>query len=666
MKVVQQEDKLGTQEELLCSLQASNSAMSLEPKPTAPGDSSVDLTVTFSDNLIGWLAARHPVVSNVVDGFAKSNGVKVTYFVADDNCVKVTLSGSQKGITQVKEEILAIDYQLQFDIETKTKELSCMFAPLLTSPIVLSALEEIEDSHHIELSVIEQSNASVSVQEFSSRLNPKDVGKPLCVTDFRQFITSKVSIPLLFDWKVQDKSGKVSSLGTAANQHLNQFWNSSNDIKTTLVVNGVKYIADVSSLKLVNVSTREECALIQEQKQPIWSYCIEANQFIEHEESDSRALEQLYQFGGSSVTLAGSRHTLDLGQMQQIDLNTGEGVTVRRHPPITQGIAPTYDITISVRGLVDGLDAGIKAIQEKLESLITSCTISIDFLTSIPQKWQEIILVQIFNAAREYCVKIGSFGVENGKLEMQLQGAKEVLDKVQVALKEHCLDLQHHVISLIDLAVQKSLQDINDMNTCPQEWEPQNADVQLFSVNDGNSEWTGIAALIKQTIPRVAIFAIQRIQNIKLWDKYALEMKHMSERNSGQVNEKFLFHGTRGTDPHTVIESVKGIDFRYSRRDYQLLWGTGAYFAVNASYSDNYCYVNQTLQMKQLLLVRVLTGKSCGYGYRNDPDLTKPPPLSQGSHELFDTVNGFTNGSYVYVVYDHDRAYPAYLISYIS
>ena len=169
---------------------------------------------------------------------------------------------------------------------------------------------------------------------------------------------------------------------------------------------------------------------------------------------------------------------------------------------------------------------------------------------------------------------------------------------------------------------------------------------------------------MRQTLPNVTLYSICRIQNVKLWEKYALEKKQMSDRNNGDVNEKLLFHGTRNTDPCQIIESVRGIDFRYSRRDYQPLWGAGSYFAVNASYSDNFCYVDQAQQLKQLLVVQVLTGKSCNYGRKNDPNLTKPPPLKEGGVDLYDTVNGYTNGSYVYIVYDHDRAYPAYLISY--
>ena len=159
-------------------------------------------------------------------------------------------------------------------------------------------------------------------------------------------------------------------------------------------------------------------------------------------------------------------------------------------------------------------------------------------------------------------------------------------------------------------------------------------------------------------------YQLHRIQNRQLWDKYALEQKHMSERNDGKVNEMKLFHGTRKTDPKVIVQAVRGIDFRYSRRDHPLLWGAGAYFAVNASYSDRYCCIDNSSGMKQLLLVRVLTGYSCHYGKRNDPDLRKPPPLSQGNHVLYDTINGYTNGSTVYVVYDHDRPYPAYLITY--
>ena len=195
----------------------------------------------------------------------------------------------------------------------------------------------------------------------------------------------------------------------------------------------------------------------------------------------------------------------------------------------------------------------------------------------------------------------------------------------------------------------------------PEEWKPQTKSCEVQNVAVASVEWNGVLGLMRETMPIVTLLKLERIQNKPLWDKYALESDHMQDRNGGKgVNEKLLFHGTRETDPKLVVESVKGIDFRYSSHQRNLLWGKGAYFAVNASYSDNYSY--QSSCGKQMLLVRVLSGQSYCYGRRKDTSLTKPPPLSPGM--LYDTINGHTNGSDVFVVYDHDRAYPAYLITY--
>ena len=598
----------------------------------------------------------------MVDELGKSHGVIVNMFTTDDtaSCVQATLSGNQSGIIQVEKELLSLERQLQAALKIQYMDCNCMFVPLFLSANVASVLTEVENSQHIDISIVEHTGAHLSVKEFSQRLRQQDPGQLLSVTNLAQFGIPNVPIYVNFTWKVKDNRGQVMVLDTALNQHLNEFYYSSKD-KATIDLNGNQCVVDVSSLELTNVSSGETFILIKEPQQPTWSYAIEANQFIKHEASDSKALEYLYRYGGSFVTLAGNKHTLDLSKMHQVDLETGERVAVKRHPVMAQGVVPEYSITIAVRGLSDELSTTMKAVQEKLRSFLSSVTVTSDFMSTVPQDWQEIILIQLLNTARQYCLRIGSFGVESGKLKIQLKGTKDVLDKVQIQLKEQCLELQHHVISH---ALLQQSQAAADIDRYPPEWEAQEEDIELFEVQEGSSEWKGVKSLMKQTIPKVSIHRIERVQNQKLWDKYALEMKHMSERNGGTVNEKFLFHGTRNTSPGTILISVRGIDFRYSRRDYQLLWGTGAYFAVNASYSDNYCYIDQTHNVKQLLLVKVLTGNSCSYGRTNDSSLTKPPPLSQGSHLLYDTVNGFTNGSCVYVVYDHDRAYPAYLISY--
>ena len=95
------------------------------------------------------------------------------------------------------------------------------------------------------------------------------------------------------------------------------------------------------------------------------------------------------------------------------------------------------------------------------------------------------------------------------------------------------------------------------------------------------------------------------------------------------------------------------------------MWGTGTYFAVKAKYSDaNYAYHSSV--GKQLILAKVLTGET----YRSPPnqELKKPPVKNHSAemfvNELYDSVSGNTNDSDIFVIYDHDKAYPEYLITY--
>jgi hypothetical protein len=669
LQVVQQDDTIESQEELLRSFKASQQQVPQQTDPTRNVDLK-SITIDLANTMCARLIAQHPIVSGLVDDLARSHGVKVNITVTQDiaSLMQATLTGSQKDIDLLKNEILSLYTQLQFDLETQTKELHCMYAPLFLTESVADALAEIEESHLLEISVVEHGKAYLSVDEFSFRLKPKIAENNMVRgSDLVGFRTTTGPLLANFEWKVKHSGGRDVPLGREVQQQLTDFYNTSKEHKITLLLKGEQFVADVTSLKMIKVRTGESFTLIREVQQPVWYYCLDTKKFVEHTVADSQALENLYRYGGSFITLAGEKYTLDLTKMQQINLSTGEGVTVKRDPAIAHTKVPEFAISIAVKGLGDGLDSAVKAVQDKLQSFLCSCTFTDKFVCSVPQEWQETILVQVYNTAREYCLKIGSYGIQNEQLTMQLQGARDVIDRVQVRLKEYCLELQHHVFSQLSYVLKQTLQ-LASVSKYPQEWEPQQNDIELFDVQKGSGEWRKIDGLMKRTIPNVDMVYLNRIQNRKLWDKYALEKKQMSERNGGdaQVNRKLLFHGTRGTDPGTIIISPKGIDFRYSRRDYQLLWGTGAYFAVNASYSDNYCYVDQQLQVKQLLLVEVLTGNSCSYGTRNDPSLTKPPPLTQGNPFLYDTVNGFTNGSCVYVVYDHDKAYPAYLISYLS
>ena len=44
--------------------------------------------------------------------------------------------------------------------------------------------------------------------------------------------------------------------------------------------------------------------------------------------------------------------------------------------------------------------------------------------------------------------------------------------------------------------------------------------------------------------------------------------------------------------------------------------------------------------------------------------LTKPPNNPANNNKMFDSVKGYTKGSDVYMVYQFNKAYPRYLVTY--
>ena len=134
----------------------------------------------------------------------------------------------------------------------------------------------------------------------------------------------------------------------------------------------------------------------------------------------------------------------------------------------------------------------------------------------------------------------------------------------------------------------------------------------------------------------------------------------MNKKNHGIINEKMLFHGTGSTQPRNIYRSEHGFDFRFSRET--CLWGKGAYFAEKASYSaGSYCW--REGNYSQILVAYVLTGHSAET--RQDSRLTMPP-LKLSSEERYDSVHGVTGSTTIYIVYDHDKSYPAYLVTFIQ
>jgi hypothetical protein len=97
------------------------------------------------------------------------------------------------------------------------------------------------------------------------------------------------------------------------------------------------------------------------------------------------------------------------------------------------------------------------------------------------------------------------------------------------------------------------------------------------------------------------------------------------------------------------------------------MWGQGIYFAENASYSDSYAH-SLPNNARQLLYCYVVLGDCTAIG--PNKDLRLPPaknPYADHSKlkiDRFDSVEGFTGGSKVVIVYENSKAYPGYLVTY--
>lgn len=243
-----------------------------------------------------------------------------------------------------------------------------------------------------------------------------------------------------------------------------------------------------------------------------------------------------------------------------------------------------------------------------------------------------------------------------------LRGEHNAIKNADLCLREESLKMQNEAARF---------KPSYDGLSTPDSWEPQESKCELKSVSRGSTEWRKVEHHMMKTGSSTKIFRIERIQNLWLWEDFYRSRKRMSDKNNGVVNEKLLFHGTRGTPPKKIYNSEQGFDNRLASTG---LWGEGIYFAVDASYSDKFAHpVWEGLrQMKQMFLACVITGIT--YKCSQDRSLKLPPKkadcpthghtASTFEDERYDSVSGYTNGTDVFVVYKPEKVYPAYLITY--
>jgi hypothetical protein len=94
-----------------------------------------------------------------------------------------------------------------------------------------------------------------------------------------------------------------------------------------------------------------------------------------------------------------------------------------------------------------------------------------------------------------------------------------------------------------------------------------------------------------------------------------------------------LWHGTRLTPPKSIYEGEVGFNINFSPGGW---WGIAIYFAVNSSYSHNYCH-NLPSGDKQFFLAEVLLGD---YPTLPPNGALRMPPTNPANNLMFDSVKG--------------------------
>ena len=370
-----------------------------------------------------------------------------------------------------------------------------------------------------------------------------------------------------------------------------------------------------------------------------WQFMDDTETYVAMSPTDSAAVERLYQSVGARGVCHHSvgkwNYSYDFQAMTQTNLSTLKIRSIKR---IT---CPNNVrcIVVSCRGLFNDIALALNDLQQDLDQNMTQSSLKVSY---------QLNREPLVKLASSFCVEVESSYED----KIILKGQKIYLEKVLILLQKKQLELQ---------AKHQTLNSITSGVSYPSEWEPQSDEIELKSVLHGSKEWSNVEADMKKSMPGVRLIKVERIQNKGLWEKYNFCKRRLYIKNRSDVNEMRLFHGTRTNPPEKIYRSEHGFDFRFGSSG---MWGRGAYFAVNASYSSNYAYrsVDPTCSGRQIFMAYVLTGDS--KKMRADSSLVVPPCKEGRTDERYDSVNGDSGTSQIYVVYDHDKSYPAYLITF--
>lgn len=476
-------------------------------------------------------------------------------------------------------------------------------------------------------------------------------------------------------WQWLNDQGLFSPYTPAISSQLASAYLSNPKGNIQVTINGMIYTIDFFTMKQVNNRTgaqrpvRNIGGVSNDTSPPDiqWRY-TEGSLYVPYTPQQCLDIEKLFQDGEpGQLMINGNAYTIDPVQMCQINVVTGfkRNIDRRIGPELASPLQPKVNLVdggeeemymkrktvITLRGPHDCLHIAEERLRTKLKGSVTKkCYDKLPkgMTAELEKKLGQIVSKNVV------AWSFADTTTKDGKPQrvMNLEGVFFKCQAAVNAVQEEILNFHISSSSEEEIAF-------------PQEWQPQTKTTELFPLQHGGVEWSRVHGKFSSTMPPNQVVNISRIQNKWLWEKYVVQKKRLDRKNNGRVNEMELFHGTRSNDPKNIYEGEDGFDMRFGA---QGMWGVANYFAVNASYSQSYSHTSTA--GKQMFLVNVLTGDS--HQCPSNSSLRMPPTKTAspagGEVQLvqmkYDTVTGVTNGSQVFMTYDNDKAYPAYLITY--
>ena len=582
-----------------------------------------------------------------VDKIAKPQQVSVKKMKHGNG---INLWGESSALEMVEAYVKLLIEKLQKEIKSCSFTLPCLYVPLFRSQETFSRVKE---KHDVEFTVTDSSKlgGDVTISAFERIISnhfsggaSSNIPQVSLISNFLVSSAAADQTEKLWFWK--DDSGGYTPYTSDICSTLNKQFAANPKGSIPCVVTSRCYTINFANMTQLNDETGTERKIKCESGSPTWMYRNDQKQFVPYTRQDAAAIERMYKSKlPTPLTISRRRYTFDFttGNMKQINIDT------KHHRQVQRNATPSivaHELKLQVRGLQPSLQAAINELRQELDRGVITKE------HDLPSNSDAAFHDSLLQMTNRYFI---SRNIARGKIE--LRGTQEYVDRVALLVYKETLAYERQILLQISLAS-------GTVGQVPDHWDPQADKVELKPVSRGTTEWNRVQTLMHKTLPSSQIIQLDRIQNIWLWQMYSFSKQRMSEKNSGAVNEKDLFHGTHLSPPEKIFKSEKGFDFRFASKG---MWGEGTYFAVNASYSDNYAY-NQCGRT-QMILATVLTGETCHCP--PNQSLKKPPAKSMATSSKrgafaddYDSVSGHTNGSDIFVIYDHEKAYPTYLITY--